>query len=212
MNELPVPLYPLGDVAVITKRHVHDVRNALNGMELELTLLEATAKEAETREAVKRLRECVSETGRLMQRMASRYASQAAASVPALQIAEQWRMDARYVVPDAVLEWSIQVSTESVSVEPGLIRSVLADMLQTAVIMGGRKALRVNCRVDAERVVFEIAMGKGAAIAGMIDGQKGYWTALRRLAERNLATMEPEELGPTGFPLRLLLPVQQSPE
>ena len=72
MNELPAPLYPLCDVAVITKRHVHDVRNALNGMELELTLLEGTAKGSETRDAVNRLRQAVSETGRLIQRMASR--------------------------------------------------------------------------------------------------------------------------------------------
>lgn len=211
MNELPAHLYPLCDVAVITKRHVHDVRNALNGIELELTLLEGTAKDADSCEAVSRLRNAVSETGRLMQRMASRHATQAMSPVAALQIAEQWRMDARHVVPDAPLEWNIRLTTESVCVEPGLIRSLLADMLQTAVSMGGRKMLHITCSGEAERVVFDIGLGVGTGIAGMIDAQQSYWTALRRLAERNQGTMEPEQLSPPGFPLRLMLPVQRPP-
>lgn len=211
MNEMSPPLYPLSDVATITKRHVHDVRNALNGMELELTLLEGSARDGDTREAINRLRQAVSETGRLMQRMASRYATQDASTVSALQISEQWRIDARYVVPEAPLEWKIDLSTESVCVEPGLIRSLLCDMLQTAVSIAGRKMLHVTCRSEGGRLAFEIVLNGGTAIAGMIEAQRGYWTALRRLAERNQGTMEPEHLGATGFPLRLMLPAQQLP-
>ena len=116
-------------------------------------------------------------------------------------------MDARQVVPDTSLEWSIRLGTESVCGEPGVIRTLLADMLQTAVEIDGRKTFQVTCRGEAKRVVFEIGIGEAAGIARMAASHQSYWTALRRLAERNQGMLEPEQLSPNSFPLRLALPV-----
>ena len=46
------PSYSLSDISRVVKRHTHDVRNALNGMELELALLEENTNDLSARAAI----------------------------------------------------------------------------------------------------------------------------------------------------------------
>jgi signal transduction histidine kinase len=202
--------YLSNDVAVVIKRHVHDVRNALNGMELELTLLSEGAPESTAREAVKRLREAGGEIGRLMQGLSSKYGMESPCIITAVQIAEQWNLDARQVVFGAPVQWNIQLGSENVCVEAGLVRSLLKDALEMAARIGGRRSLQVNCRCEGGRICFEISTNERNTGVGIIDSQQAYWTALGRLAKRGQILMRPEMLSPNGsFPIQLSLPLHQ---
>jgi hypothetical protein len=205
-----VPTYSLPDVALIVRRHAHDVRNALNGMELELTLLDHESNRPGTREAIARLRQAVSEIGRCVQGLSGKYGTEDVAPILALQISERWKADARHVAPDASIEWHIKFSDEPVAVESGFIRTLLLEILDMAIRIGGTARLQTSCRRELNRALFEVsAVGSGAA-SEIISTERVYWVALQRLAERNQAVLEPSQLGAGGFPLRLWLPLQES--
>src|SRR5689334_20844337 len=98
--------YSLNDIALMIKRHCHDVRNVLNGMELELTLLDEASTGAATREAIDRFRNSNTEIGRLVQALSSAYSMEPPAVLPAIQIAELWNADSGHVAPGVDLQWS----------------------------------------------------------------------------------------------------------
>jgi hypothetical protein len=159
---------------------------------------------------VKRLREAGAEIGRLMQGLSAKYGKESPCAVSAIQIAEQWHVDARHVASGVPLQWNIQMGNEMVNVEVGLIRSLLKDALEMAVTISGRRLLQINCRCDGEHICFEIAAEEGQVRAGIIDSQQAYWTALGELAKRGQILMRPEILSPDGsFPIHVSLPLHQ---
>lgn len=203
--------YPSEDIAVVINRHTHDVRNALNGMEIELTLLgEGAATDPAMRDAVRRLRAAGAEMSRLMQGLSSKYAMQSPGVIPAIQIVERWQADSRHVASDAPLSWSMQLGDGTVWVEAGLIRTLLKDALEMAHRISGKRPLQINGRCEGGRIVFEIAGEDGGASTGLIDSQQAYWAALRGLAERGQILMRPEILSPHDcFPMQLSMPLHQ---
>jgi malate/lactate dehydrogenase len=208
---MDTPSSPFNDIAEVIKRHVHDVRNALNGMDFELTLLGEGATDPAAREAVKRVREAGAEIGRLMQGLSAKYGKESPCATSAVQIAERWHADARHVASDSPLQWNVQLRGEAICVEAGLIRSLLKDTLEMAVRISGRRLLQINCRRDGEHICFEIAAEEVRASAGIIDSQQAYWTALSGLAKRGRISMRPEMLSPDGsFPMQVSLPLHST--
>jgi light-regulated signal transduction histidine kinase (bacteriophytochrome) len=203
--------YSLNDIALVVKRHTHDVRNALNGMELELALLSDSATDPATREAVRRLREAGVEIGRLMQGLSAKYGTEESSAVPVVQIAERWNADAHQVATGVSLEWNIRLGSEMVCIESGLVRSLLKDVLEMAVRIGSKRSLQIDCHCEDGQAFFEISAKDCNAGIGIINSQQTYWEALRRLAERNHGLMTPATLSSTGsFPMRLSLPLHRS--
>jgi signal transduction histidine kinase len=200
--------YPISDIALVIKRYSHDVRNALNGMEIELTSLGEAATDPAVLESVKRLREAGAEVGRLIQGLSSKYSTETAAILPVIQIAERWSADARYLAPHNILEWNIVAGSQVVWGEAGLIRSLLKDMLELAVAINGKRSLRIDCRCEEGRAVFTITAREGNKVVRNLDFHQAYWTVLRRLAERNQGIMDPAYLGSSdSSSLRLSFPL-----
>jgi len=200
--------YPRSEIVAVIKRHTHDVRNALNGMELELTLLDESATDPAVRQAVRRLRQAGAEISRLMQGLSSKYAMDPPSLIPAVQLAERWNADARHVAHEVPLRWNVQLGGELVCVDAGLVRSLLKDTLEMAVRIGGQQGFQINCRCGSVRAVFEIASEGGETATGISEVQQAYWAALRGLAERAQVLIEPATLSPHGsFPMRLSFPL-----
>jgi len=200
--------YSLNDVALIVKRHTHDLRNALNGIELELMVLEGEVTDAATRKAIERLRDSGAELSRLIQGLSSKYSLEGVGSVPAIQMAELWNADARYVAAGVEVEWNIRLASECVVVEVGLVRSLLKDMLELAVRIRGKRPLQIECRCEGGCIQFSIATASGAVGAGIVESQQTYWAALRRLGERTQAAITPVRLScADSFPMRISFPI-----
>ena len=205
------PSYALSDIAQVVKRHTHDVRNALNGMELELALLDESTKDPAARAAIKRLRDAGSGIGRLMQAVSSKYGLEQPCVIPAVQVAERWSAGARHLGAEIPIEWSISLDRESLYAESGLIRSLLEDILDVAIRLNRKRPLRVHCHAREGRAVYEITAKDGHVPSNaVVEGQQPYWAALCRLAERCEGTLGPAKLTVGGsFPMMLSLPVHQ---
>ena len=204
--------YPLSDIAVVVKHHTHEVRNALNGMELNLTLLEEAATTPTLQEAVKRLREAGAEIGRLTQGLFSKFGAEAPSVIPLVQIVERWSADARHVTSAVPLQWSVQLTDELVCADMGLVRGLLKDALEISVRISRKRPLQINCHCEAGFAVFEVVALGFSAITSVNNSQPAYWTALRRLAERGKILMWPESLEQGPNPrIRISIPVYQPP-
>ncbi len=200
--------YSLNDIAVLVKRQSHDVRNILNGMELEMTLLEENNPTPATREVIERLRDASEELNRLVQGLLAAYSLESPTSLPAIQVAELWQADARRTASGVAVNWTMRLGSESVSGEAGLLRCVLKEVLALAIRFAGKRSLQIDCRCEGGRVIFEITTSEGQADAGLVEAQQSFWTALGRLAERSQITIEPRTLTMDGsFPIRASLPV-----
>jgi len=203
------PTYALNEVARVIKRHTHDVRNALNGMELELALLDEAMTEPSARAAIKRLRQANGEIGRLVQALSCKFGTDPPCLIPAVQVAERWSAGARHI--DVAIEWNISLDRESLLAETGLLRSLLEDLLDVAIRLNRKRPLTVHCHAAEGRVVYEINAREGLAPGNaVIEAQQAYWAALCRLAERGPGSLFPAVLTATGsFPMRLSLPIHR---
>jgi hypothetical protein len=206
------PSYALNDIARVVKRHTHDVRNALNGMELELALLDESIKDLSARAAIKRLRDAGGEIGRLMQGLSSKFGMDPPCLIPAVQVAERWSAWARHLTAEVSLDWTISLDRESLLVEPGLIRSLLEDLLDIAIRLHRKRPLKVLCHCENGRAIYEIQPKDDQPLSkAVVDAHQPYWAALCRLAIRSQGEISPATLAATAsFPMLLSLPVHHA--
>ena len=199
--------YPLKDIAVLVKRHNHDVRNVLNGMQAELSLLEHSHQDPETRSAIQRLRQVSSEIEWLMRGLGYKFGQECPTAVPALQIAERWNVDSRHLTHAVAIEWSTTFTQELVEVEPGLIRTLLFELLEIATRLYGRKPLRLVARAEHGLALFEAFPREETSHRAAMEEEQITWDALGKLAARNHAILQPGTLGLNAIPIRLAVPL-----
>jgi signal transduction histidine kinase len=204
------PSYALSDIARVVKRHAHDVRNALNGMELELALLDEGTDDLSARAAIKRLRDAGAGIGRLIQALSSKYGLESSCPIPAVQLAERWSAGSRQYAVEIPIAWTISLDRESLYAEPGLIRSLLEDLLDMAIRLNRKKPLHVHCHSKEGRALYEISAPDGQPPNNaVIDAHQPYWIALTHLAERCQGVLSPAKLtAGSSFPMTLSFPVQ----
>ena len=200
--------FPSSDLAWLIKRHTHDVRNALNGMECELILLEENCTDAGTREAVNRLRQAGIEIGKLMQGLSAKIGMEPPGALAALQIAERWNIDARPIAAGVPLQWDIQLTDEIVRVDSGLIRSLLKEVLEMVIRSSSQRPLQITCRSEKAQVLFEISIPGESAFPPALRSQQAYWSALRWASGRGEIVLSPEILD-APFLIQFSLPLHR---
>ena len=201
------------ELAALVKRHTHDLRNILNGIEMELMLLAETADENEKAAAVKRVRREMRTADVTIRSFAAKFLSETKTSVCVSDIAEQWVSDARILLPDHAITWDISTGEALIDVHVGLLRSVLNDMLVLACRNTSQPAVRAGCRCDDEQAVFEVFSESGDGAASSCDElQQLSWSILRQFSARNGGVLEPPNLAASSKSLhRLIQPLSTPP-
>lgn len=184
------------ELASIVARHAHDLRNALNGMELELTLLLESSADATVRTAVQRLLEALGQTDRMVRLFSAKLLRESRSVVCATDMAEQWKLDASALLGAQNIAWDIGLHGALVFIEAATIRSVLVDLLAIAMRHHLLGPLRVTWQNRNERAVLEITPDGPASPASACDErQQLFWSALQRLVARDDGRLEPDTLG-----------------
>lgn len=192
----PPNLPPVCDLNLVVKRHTHDVRNVLNGIEIELTLLdESHAGDPVLKQAFIRMRQTVTELNKLVRGLAAKFGTDTPKEVAALQIAERWRNDSRLMNEEGYLDWDIHLGNETVWLDPSLIRSLLSEGLEMLVRSNPGRPTRVRCWTSAGMVVYQVEpLQWGTDHVRRLLGQQPYWSALRSIGESAGIAMLPEKL------------------
>jgi len=199
-------------VSALVRRHTHDLRNFLNGMELELALFAETDDETERSEALKRIRREMKLAEAMLRSFGAKFIVETKSQVSVADVAEQWMSDARRLLPECSIDWDIKAGDALLHVEAALLRSLLGDLLILSARKCPRQLLEAGCALAGERMVFSIACPNVKIEDGYRDPHEELlWSSLRHFAARNDGTLECAiPPGHSSFSCRLVLPIAQS--
>ena len=183
-------------LAKFIRHHTHDVRNELNGLDLEAALLAEIVPGGEAVESVVRIRSQVRRIAADLRALAEKFADPQ--PVRALYSAGElfliWQDQPAALSPAPVVQWSGTLGTEQVNVDAAALANVLRKLLANAQAFGTGAPLHAAARVEDGHVAFELREPKDAPIetaswgrapfAAMRHGHYGLglWQAQRTIA------------------------------
>lgn len=201
-------LYPLNDVSLLVKTYSHDLRNTLNGMDLDLTLLGEASDDPQILETTKRLQATAAEIGRQVQGLIAKFGIESPFEIPVIQIAERWKVDMEQLEASPTVEWNIESTDELVYTEAGLVRNLLWEMILVSQRICPKQPLQLSCFCNEGHAVFRVAVAGCPMEPRRLQLQSPFWLALCRLAERCHGSLVPAVLEEQStLDLRLLLPL-----
>lgn len=164
MKDLPPPdgpQIPWNDFVRFAGQLSHDLRNHLNSIELQATLLAELADDPELKSEVKRLREMVSETGRALQKLTTTLNPPRPQLMPyrAADFIQDLRGDIATALPqeNASIEWDVQLGDETMEIDPqGLEQAALELFTNAAQHARGIGNLSAQARIEAGRFILEL--------------------------------------------------------
>ena len=205
---------------LLVKRHLHDLRNSVNGIELELALLAETTDLRRRSIAIDRIRREMKTVQAGLRSFAAKFFVEPRMPIPIADVAEQWMADARALHPEAAIQWEVHPGGRRILTEPELLRGILGDMLRLAIQQSSGSALECRCAADRLEAIFSVG-GDGSCLSPtpMIDGATsdpqsapGDWARLEPYATRAGATLQYAHHGGTQrFRCRLFLSLLGEP-
>ncbi len=197
---------PLSRLAAFLRQHTHDVRNALNSLELETALLQELLDDPEGRGCVDRIRSQVRGLGSQMRSLSALFQEPQPQSAPiaATELFLIWQDQQRGLKHPIEVEWNAQLGSEKVNVDATMMSTILRELLANAAAFSPGTKVHANARRDGDDIVFELHEPKGDALDPSAWSEPflttrrggyglGLWSA-QRLASANHARISQEYL------------------
>ena len=129
------PLVPWPRVTAFVRQHTHDVRNHLNGIDLEAALLRELITDPEALEGVARLRQQVRDTAAELRVLSNRLADPVPrpTAISAAELFEIWQEQCA-TVRDApcAIHWQSDLDGQQLQLDAGLVTGALLELVQNA--------------------------------------------------------------------------------
>lgn len=164
MKEIPPldgPKIPWNDFVRFAGQLSHDLRNHLNSIELQATLLTELTEDPDLKSEVKRLREMVSETGRALQKLTTTLSPPRPQFMlyRAADFIQDLRGNIATALPQesASIAWDVRLGEETIQIDPQELQEAALELLTNAV-QHGRSAgnLSVLAKIEAGRFILEL--------------------------------------------------------
>lgn len=129
------PLVPWSRVTAFVRQHTHDVRNHLNGIDLEAALLRELITDPEALEGVARLRQQVRDTAAGLRALSNRLADPVPrpSSIIAAELFEIWQEQCAAIRdPPSVIHWESTLNGEPLHLDATLVTGALLELVQNA--------------------------------------------------------------------------------
>lgn len=165
-------------VVALVRRHAHDVRNGLNGFEIETSLLEILHDDAKTQECLRRLRSQGAAIDYAVRFLLNRFAEPVAERVPAIDLFNLWRSRSKRLSLYDAVTWSCAVDDVILLVDACLVADLLCEVLSNA--RGESLEAAAGCSDDG--VLFEVRRVSGPH--GKEPGPVHAWPQLEELIVR----------------------------
>lgn len=156
--DIPIPL---SNVVQFLRQLIHDLRNHLNAGELQSAYIAEIADSPELKEEVQRLRGMISELGANLQSLNSALSQPklTTMSYPAADfladLRQKWTTD--HPEEDAKLQWSMQVGTASLEIDPQVLLPALIELFANAFQHDrGEGVISVEAQIEGDRLVMTI--------------------------------------------------------
>lgn len=165
-NMNPTPELSWSHLAQFIRQHTHDVRNDLNGLDLEAALLAETIPGGEASDSVSRMRTQIRRLALDLRALSAKFADPqpARALYDARELFLIWWDQLAALTPAPTVRWSDSLTTEQVKVDAGTLANVFRELLANAQSFGTGAPLLADGRVEEKHVVFELREPKDTAV------------------------------------------------
>lgn len=155
----PTPqISPSGDLALIVRRHAHDVRNHLNGLELNATLLGELVEDPDAADTVAQMRRILTQLEENIKSLLIRFDEPRPVMVAAGDLLQLWKMQVRrFEGPEQQLQWPESQVTQSLEVDAKAVVSVLCELTLAAWKRGNGQPLQAGLTVADEEVTVSLS-------------------------------------------------------
>jgi hypothetical protein len=161
-------------LAQFIRQHTHDVRNQLNGLDLEAALLGDLVPSGEAAESVARIRAQIRRAGQELRALAAKFAEPL--PTPALYATRElfliWQDQLAALDPAPVVEWRDTLGSEQVNVDAAMLAEVFRELLANAQAFGTGAPLHAAARVEDGHIVFELREPQPASIETAMLGPR----------------------------------------
>jgi signal transduction histidine kinase len=183
--------------AAFVRQHTHDIRNHLNGLDLEAALLsELINGDTEVKASVGRLRQQIRDISTELRALSGKFAQPSAAmcEVAVRDLFQIWKDQASVLEPPPQVEWRDSSGTARVSVDLEALARTFRELFANAVAFGTGDKLRAAVDVEKGRVAFKLVEPKAEAADASAWGKTplvstrrggyglGLWVADREIA------------------------------
>jgi len=213
---------PWAHFAEFVRQHTHDVRNALNSLDLEIAFLQELVAGKEGLAGIGRMRAQVRAFGGRMRSLSLLFQELQpnVASIAACELFLIWKEQQAGLPKPLTVEWVDKVGTEQVSADAGMMASVFRELLANAAAFSQGGTTTASARRTGGDVVFELREPKTAALdpsgwgTPLVTTRRGgcglgLWSARRQLDANHARITQqyaPEE---NALITRVFLPVCQ---
>ena len=139
----------------------HDLRNHLNALILQATILNEIVEQPEAKEEVERLRNLTSEVGAQLQKLSGQLAKIVVTPMPyqATEFLEDLRASLARTAPEeaAEIRWEVSLGAEKIEVDPLLMQEAFLELFRNAFAHDrGQGALVFEVRATGEKLEFTL--------------------------------------------------------
>lgn len=218
-DELQIPLTRLG---AFLRQHTHDVRNALNSLELETALLQELFTDGEGPACVDRIRSQVRALGVQMRSLSGFFQKPQpdAAPIAASELFLIWQDQQAGLKQPLEVEWEGNVGSEKVSVDTTMMSAVFRELLANAAAFSAGGKVVASARCEGGDVVFELREPKTGVLDTSCWGEPlvttrrggyglGLWSAQRLLAANHARITQQQSPGDMTLVTRVSVPVSK---
>lgn len=216
-DETPIPLTRL---AAFVRQHTHDVRNALNSLELETALLQELVADAEGHACVDRIRRQVRALGGQMRSLSVIFQEPRpdAALIAASELFLMWKDQQAGLKEPLEVEWTDHLGGEKVNMDTTMMSAVFRELLANAAAFGTGTKVTGSARCEGDDVVFELREPKNAVLDTSRWGEPlvttrrggyglGLWSAQRLLAANHSRITQQQSPGDMALVTCVSVPV-----
>jgi len=153
-------------LATFIRQHTHDVRNHLNGLDLEAALLSELVTDGESKASVDRLRRQIREIAGEMRKLSSKFAEPLISPVelPARDWLEIWKDQAGNVTPSLEITWHDEGKDTRIKLDLDCLARIFHELLANAAAFSRGASLRARVEAVDGQLLFTLVEPKTEAV------------------------------------------------
>jgi len=153
-------------LAGFVRQHTHDMRNHLNGLDLEAALLTELVEDAEAKQSVNRLRQQIRDVSMELRALSSKFAPPSAdkCKMDAKDVFLIWQDQASANKPQPSMDWREPTGSARICADLDALARSFRELLVNAVAFGTGEKLRAEVELQNGRVSFRLIEPKNEPV------------------------------------------------
>lgn len=168
-------------MAAFVRQFSHDVRNHLNALELETSLLGESIQDKEGVESITRIRQQLRDVALSLKKLSAKIADPVAVPSPidAVELFLIFKEQAAGMAGLPEIDWSHDLDKARINVDAATLATVAKELLSNVLAFGNGGSLKVQGRIETKNVIYEFRETKKEPVEPSLWGTTPFISARR---------------------------------